>query len=148
MSSTHESRTDAGSLSLWPATALVVGHTIGVGVFLTPAETIGALASPALTLGLWIAGGALVFAGALTFGELAARRPESGGLYVYLREAWGERAAFLYGWQCLLVLDPGVTAGLATGLARYVVAVFPQAAAHERGIALASVWILAAAPMA
>jgi APA family basic amino acid/polyamine antiporter len=117
-------------------------------VFLTPAETIGALASPAWTLGLWLGAGALVFAGALTFGELAARRPESGGLYVFLREAWGERAAFLYGWQCVLVLDPGVTAGLASGLARYVVAVFPGAAAHERWIALAAVWILAAAPMA
>ncbi len=89
-----------------------------------------------------------MLAGALTFGELAARRPESGGLYVYLREAWGERAAFLYGWQCLLVLDPGVTAGLATGLARYVVAALPGTSGHERAIALAAVWVLAAAPMA
>ncbi len=117
-------------------------------MFLTPAETIGALASPALTLGLWLGGGALVLAGALTFGELATRRPESGGLYVYLREAWGERAAFLYGWQCLLILDPGVTAGLASGLARYVVAVFPEAAGRERWIAVAAVWVFAAAPMA
>ena len=124
-----------------------MGHTIGVGVFLTPAETIGALASPALTLGLWLGAGALVLAGALTFGELAARRPESGGLYVYLREAWGERAAFVYGWQCLLILDPGVTAGLASGLARYVVAAVPAAAGRERWIALAAVWILAAGPM-
>ena len=89
-----------------------------------------------------------MLAGALTFGELAARKPESGGLYVYLREAWGERAAFLYGWQCLLVLDPGVTAGLASGLSRYVVAAVPEAAGQERWIALAAVWIFAAAPMA
>ena len=54
----------------------------------------------------------------------------------------------MYGWQCLLILDPGVTAGLATGLARYVIAVFPEAAGRERWIALAAVWILSAAPMA
>jgi APA family basic amino acid/polyamine antiporter len=129
------------------AVALVVGHTIGVGVFLTPSETIGALASPALTLGLWLGGGALVLAGALTFGELAARHPESGGLYVFLREAWGERSAFVYGWQCLLVLDPGVTAALCAGLARYAAAAFPAAAGHERTVALAAVWILAVPPM-
>jgi basic amino acid/polyamine antiporter, APA family len=101
-----------------------------------------------LTFGLWLAGGALVLAGALTFGELAARRPESGGLYVYLREAWGERSAFLYGWQCLLVLDPGVTAALCAGLAQYASAIVPGTAGHERVVALASVWLLAAVPMA
>lgn len=74
-------------LGFWSATALVVGHTIGVGIFLTPGELIGALASPALTFGLWLACGALVLAGALTFGELASRYPQAGGLYVYLREA-------------------------------------------------------------
>ena len=97
---------------LWTAAALVVGHTIAVGIFLTPAQLIGALASPALTFGVWIFCGALVLAGAYTFGELASRYPRAGGPYVYLREAWGERSAFLYGWQCLLVMDPGVTAAL------------------------------------
>ena len=85
-------------LGLGSATALVVGHTIGVGIFLTPAEIIGGLASPALTLGLWAGCGALVLAGAFTFGELASRYPQAGGPYVYLREGWGERIAFLYGW--------------------------------------------------
>jgi APA family basic amino acid/polyamine antiporter len=83
----------------------------------------------------------------LTFGELGSRFPEAGGLYVYLREAWGGRVAFLYGWQCLLVMDPGVTAALAIGVAPYLVVLWPAAAGHERALALATVWILALADM-
>ncbi len=125
-----------------------MGHTIGVGIFLTPAELVAALASPALTLGLWLAGGLLVLAGALTFGELAARFPESGGLYVYLRETLGRRAAFLYGWQALLVMDPGIVAALAVGLAQYAAILWPVAAGREKAVALAAIWLLALANMA
>ena len=125
-----------------------MGHTIGVGIFLTPAELVAALASPALTLGLWLGGGILVLAGALTFGELAARFPESGGLYVYLRETLGRRAAFLYGWQALLVMDPGIVAALAMGLATYAAVLFPAAAGHDRAVALAVIWLLALANLA
>jgi APA family basic amino acid/polyamine antiporter len=124
-------------------TALVIGHTIGVGIFLTPASLIGSLPSPWLTLTLWAACGAVVLAGALTFGELASRYPQAGGPYIYLREGWGERVAFLYGWQALLVMDPGITAALATGSAQYLVALTPSAAAAERPIAIAIVWMLA-----
>lgn len=137
------SRSDSRPLGLWSATALVVGHTIGVGIFLTPAELIGALAAPGLTFAVWIACGALVLAGAFTFGELASRHPEAGGLYVYLRAAWGRRVAFLYGWQCLLVMDPGITATLALGLSQYLVVLWPRTAGAERWIALATVWTLA-----
>jgi APA family basic amino acid/polyamine antiporter len=137
----------AGQLGRWSATALVVGHTIAVGIFLTPAEIIGALASPVLTFALWIGCAAVVLAGAVTFGALAARYPEAGGLYVYLREAWGERVAFLYGWQSLLVMDPGVTAALAVGAAQYVVILWPAGAALERLLACGIIWILAAVTM-
>jgi len=75
---TAAARTATG-LRLWPATALVIGHTIAVGIFLTPAEIIGSLASPAVTIGLWTVCAALALAGALTFGELAARYPLAGG---------------------------------------------------------------------
>ena len=142
------SRTATPSLGLWSATALVVAHTIAVGIFLTPAELIGAVASPALTLALWGVCGALVLAGAFTFGELAARYPTAGGPYVYLREAWGERIAFLYGWQSLLVMDPGVTAALATGLTGYVVVLWPSTAAAGRWLAIGVIWTLAALSMA
>jgi len=138
----------ARELGLWSATALVVGHTIGVGIFLTPAELIGALASPGLTLAVWIVCAALMLGGAFTFGELASRYPAAGGLYIYLREAWGPRAGFLYGWQCLLVMDPGVTAALAIGLSPYLVVLWPAAAGHEGALALAIVWAFALVAMA
>lgn len=130
-------------IGLWSATALVVGHTIGVGIFLTPAELIGALASPALTLALWLGCGLLVLFGAFTFGELASRYPRAGGPYIYLREGWGAQLAFLYGWQSLLIMDPGVTAALATGLSEYLVLLWPSAAGSERWLAVAVIWLLA-----
>ena len=136
------------SLGLWSATALVFGHTIGVGIFLTPAELIGAVGSPALTLALWLGCGALVLAGAFSFGELASRFPETGGVYVFLRKAWGDRVAFLYGWQSLLVTDPGLTAALAAGLAQYLVVLLPGAAGAERWVALVTIWILTLANLA
>ena len=61
----------------------------------------------------------MAICGALCYGELAARYPQAGGGYVYLREAYGPRVAFLYGWKCLLIMDPGITAALATGFASY-----------------------------
>jgi APA family basic amino acid/polyamine antiporter len=90
----------------------------------------------------------LVLAGALTFGELASRYPRAGGTYVYLQEAWGPRTAFLYGWQSILIMDPGVTAALALGLAPYLVVLWPAAAGHQRWLALATVWVLALVNMA
>jgi APA family basic amino acid/polyamine antiporter len=141
-------RTDERGLGLGPATALVVGHTVAIGIFLTPAELIGSLGAPALTLGVWLAFGALVLAGALAFGELASRYPRAGGPYVYLREAWGSQVAFLYGWQCLLVMDPGVVAALAAGAAQYVAAAWPETAGYERWVAVASLWVLALVNMA
>ncbi len=134
-------------LGFWSAAALVVGHTIGVGIFLTPAGLINALPSPALTLALWAACGAIVLTGAWTFGELASRYPHAGGPYVYLREGWGARIAFLYGWQALLVMDPGITAALATGSAQYISALHSFAAGSERLIAIGIVWGLAALNM-
>ncbi len=113
------------SLGLTTAAGLVVGELIGVGIFLTPASMAKALGSFGLVLAVWLAMGGAALCGALCFGELAARFPQAGGLYVYLREAYGRRIAFLYGWQCLLVLDPGLTAALATGVAAYVVTLAP-----------------------
>ena len=135
-------------LGFWSATALVVGHTIGVGIFLTPAELIGALASPALIFGLWLVGGGLVLCGALTFGELASRHPQTGGLYVYLRENFGGRVAFLYGWLCFLIVDPGVLAALAVGASQYVVVLWPAISGPERWFAIGVVWVLALVNMA
>jgi APA family basic amino acid/polyamine antiporter len=78
------------------------------------------LGSPMWLLIVWLMMGAMALSGALCYGELAARFPEAGGGYVYLRQAYGPAAAFLYGWKCMLVMDPGITAALAVGLASYV----------------------------
>src|SRR5215208_5804952 len=101
------------------AAALVVGEVIAVGIFLTPAGMATALGSPMWLLIVWLAMGAMALCGALCYGELAARYPEAGGGYVYLREAYGPAVAFMYGWMAFLVMDPGLTAALAVGLATY-----------------------------
>jgi APA family basic amino acid/polyamine antiporter len=107
-------------LGLASVTALVIGEVIGVGIFLTPASMARSLGSPLWLLVVWLVMGAMALSGALCYGELAARFPEAGGGYVYLRRAYGPAVAFLYGWKCLLVMDPGITAALAVGLAGYV----------------------------
>ena len=78
------------------------------------------LGSPLWIFIVWVLMGAMALSGALCYGELAARYPEAGGGYVYLREAFGPAVAFLYGWKCLLVMDPGITAALAVGAASYI----------------------------
>ena len=97
----------------------MVGEVIAVGIFLTPAGMAKALGSPLWLLVVWLVMGAMALCGALCYGELAARFPEAGGGYVYLREAYGRPVAFLYGWMAFLVMDPGITAALAAGLAGY-----------------------------
>jgi basic amino acid/polyamine antiporter, APA family len=128
------------------ATGLVVGGTIGVGIFLTPAGMAKALGSPGLLFLVWGLLGTTALCGALCYGELAARFPEAGGGYVYLREVYGPRVAFLYGWKCLLVMDPGLTAALATGLGAYAVALVPGLPAKP--VALLAIVAVAAANLA
>ncbi|MEK6280990.1 MAG: amino acid permease [Acidobacteriota bacterium] len=106
-------------IGLRTATALVVGEVIAVGIFLTPAGMAKSLGSPFWLLVVWLSMGAMALCGALCYGELAARYPEAGGGYVYLREAYGRPIAFLYGWMALLVMDPGLSAALGVGLASY-----------------------------
>lgn len=90
-----------------------------MGIFLTPASMAKDLASPFWLLVVWSIMGALALCGALCYAELAARFPEAGGGYVYLREAYGPAVAFMYGWMAFLVMDPGLTAVLAVGVATY-----------------------------
>lgn len=112
-------------LGLRTAAALVVGEVIAVGIFLTPAGMTRSLGSPFWLLVVWLLMGAVALCGALCYGELAARYPEAGGGYVYLREGYGAPVAFLYGWMALLVLDPGLTAALAVGVASYAGYIVP-----------------------
>src|SRR6266849_4028783 len=129
-------------LGLASATAAVAGESIAVGIFLTPAGMAKSLGSPFWMLLVWVAVGALTLSGALCYGELVARFPRDGGVYVYLQETLGRRIAFLYGWMCLLVLDPGLTAVLAIGLASYAAYVFPIPVVAIKLIAIAVIWTL------
>jgi basic amino acid/polyamine antiporter, APA family len=129
-------------LGLGSATAAVAGESIAVGIFLTPAGMAKSLGSPFWLLVLWLVVGAMTLSGALCYGELAGRFPRSGGLYIYLQEIFGSRIAFLYGWMCLLVLDPGLSAALATGIAGYAAYIFHWSPLAIKFAAGAVIWAL------
>jgi basic amino acid/polyamine antiporter, APA family len=131
-------------LGLGSAAAAVAGEAIAVGIFLTPAGMAKALGSPFWLLVVWLAVGAMTLSGALCYGELAGRFPRAGGAYVYLREGFGPRTAFLYGWMSLLVLDPGLTAAFATGLAAYAAYIFHWSTLALKTAALVSIAAVAA----
>jgi APA family basic amino acid/polyamine antiporter len=121
-----------------------VGQVVGIGIFLTPAEMASGLGASGWVLTTWLVVGFMALTGALCYGELASRFPEPGGAYVYLHRAWGERAAFLYGWMCLLVIDPGVSAALAAGLAEYLGYLTPLSPLAHKALAVAAILVLAA----
>jgi basic amino acid/polyamine antiporter, APA family len=112
-------------LGLLAALSAVTGESIALGIFLTPATMAKSLGSPLLLGVVWGAMGLMTVCGALCYSELAVRFPEAGGTYVYLREAYGERMAFLYGWMCAAVLDPGLAAALAVGATSYIGTLVP-----------------------
>lgn len=130
-------------LGVVSATALVVGEVIGVGIFLTPAGMAKLLGSPFWMLVVWLLMGLMALSGALCYGELVARYPEAGGGYVYLREAYGPRVAFLYGWMALLVVDPGLTAALAIGFGSYAGYIFKLSPAGMKAVAASTIILLA-----
>jgi APA family basic amino acid/polyamine antiporter len=131
-------------IGLRTATALVVGEVIAVGIFLTPAGMAKSLGSPLWLLLVWLAMGAMALCGALCYGELSARFPEAGGGYVYLREAYGRPVAFLYGWMALLVMDPGLTAALAVGMASYAGYILSLSPLVIKAVAIGAILVLAA----
>jgi basic amino acid/polyamine antiporter, APA family len=133
----------ARELSVGAAASLVVGQVIAVGIFLTPGTIIRTVASPLGVLLIWAAMGAMAICGALCYGALAARSPRAGGGYVYLREAYGPGVAFLYGWKCLLIMDPGITAALATGFASYAAYVVPLDRTGSRLVAAGAIAVFA-----
>lgn len=133
----------ARQLGLGTAVAVIVGETIGVGIFLTPAGMARDLGAPFWLLLVWLIMALMALCGAWCYGELAARFPDAGGAYVYLREAFGERTAFLYGWMALLVMDPGVTAALGMGFSSYLGYVLPMPPLAAKAAAMAAILIVA-----
>ncbi len=113
-------------LGLWAAAAIVVGTVIGSGIFLVPKTMVNAVGSPELVFAVWIFGGLLSLAGALTYAELSAALPEAGGEYAYLREAYGPLWAFIYGWTQMWIGKSGSIATLATAFFYYLANFFPR----------------------
>jgi basic amino acid/polyamine antiporter, APA family len=108
----------ARDLKLSHAGAVVVGTIIGSGIFLVPKEMMLAVGSPRIVYLAWMVGGLLSFFGALTYAELGAMKPQAGGEYVYVRDAYGPLAGFLYGWSSFLIAKPASIATITTGLVR------------------------------
>ncbi len=109
----------ARRLGVFDATMIVMGGIVGSGIFANPREVAAELPIPAGILGAWAAGGVMALLGAFVYAELAARRPDVGGQYAYLRDAYHPAAAFLYGWALLLVVQSGGMAAVALIFARY-----------------------------
>lgn len=107
-------------LTLTGLTMIAIGACIGSGIFVTPASTMEAVGHHGWVLLIWAVGGLVTFLGAMTFSELGARYPKSGGVYIYLKEAYGDIFGFLYGWIILLIVNTGALAALATVFANYV----------------------------
>src|SRR5579862_9781319 len=106
-------------IGLGSGIAVVIGSTIGSGIFKSPSGIAVQLPGPLPMLAVWVLGGLFVLCGALTLGELGGAFPYSGGLYVYLREAYGRLAAFLFGWAQLVLLRPSAVGAVAIVFGQY-----------------------------
>ena len=132
----------ARRLGLFSATMLVVGGIIGSGIFLNPAVVARRTGTAALTLGVWGIGAVVALLGAAIFAELGRRRPQAGGGYAYLRDAFGPLPAFLYGWALLLVISSGAIAAVAMTFAGYASALVGAPPEAQRPLALGAVALL------
>jgi APA family basic amino acid/polyamine antiporter len=109
----------ARRIGLFDATMIVMGGIVGAGIFMNPSVVARTVGTPALILGVWVLGGLVALAGAFIYAELASLRPDVGGQYAYLREAYHPALAFVYGWCLLLVTQSGGMAAVAVTFARY-----------------------------
>jgi APA family basic amino acid/polyamine antiporter len=122
----------ARRLGLWSSVGLVIGITIGSGIFRTPAVIAERVPDPILMLSVWLLGGVISLCGALSVAELAASLPYTGGWYVYLREGWGRLAGFLFGWSELVLIRASASGAIATVFSEYALrALGYEPAAHE-----------------
>jgi APA family basic amino acid/polyamine antiporter len=136
-------------LGLWDVIAIVIGGVIGSGIFLVPKSIATVLPSPLLMLSVWVFGGLLSFFGALAFAELGAAMPEAGGMYVFLREAYGPLLSFLFGWTLFLIIDSGAIATLTVAFAsRYLPYFFKMSPLVIKAVSVAFIVFLAAVNIA
>jgi len=124
-------------LGLWSAIAVVVGITIGSGIFRTPAGVTNRLPGPLPVFGVWIAGGIVAMCGALTLAEVAAAFPDTGGIFVFIRKSWGRLPAFLFGWAELAIIRAAAVGAIATTFAEYLLRVL----GFDPGVAPYDSWV-------
>jgi APA family basic amino acid/polyamine antiporter len=131
-------------LGLWPTIGLVIGITIGSGIFRTPAVIAGRVPDPPLMLAVWLLGGLISICGALSVAELASAHPQTGGWYVFLREGWGRLAGFLFGWAELVLIRASAAGAIASVFSSYLLrsagydpSMHPQAADYLAAAAIA-----------
>lgn len=122
-------------LGLWSAVAVVVGSTIGSGIFRTPAGVTNRLPGPLPLAIVWVAGGLLALCGALTLAEVAGAFPDTGGIFVFIRKSWGRLPAFLFGWSELTIIRAASLGAIATTFSEYCLRVlgFTAASPHYVG---------------
>jgi APA family basic amino acid/polyamine antiporter len=130
-------------LGLTSAMMITVGSVIGSGIFLKPLDVAQSLPSPAWIYGVWLAIGVVCLFGALAYAELGAMLPEAGGMYAFLREAWGRLPAFLYGWCFMLVISSGAVAALAIAFANSLATFVPLGANQQIAAAIGMILVLA-----
>jgi basic amino acid/polyamine antiporter, APA family len=126
-------------ISFYTLTMIAIGSSIGSGIFKTPSEIAGYLPAEGWMLTVWIVGGIIALCGALTFAEISARYPQAGGFYVFLREAFGELPAFLYGWTMLVVVNTGSLAALSLVFVAYLNILVPISDVFQTIIAISTI---------
>src|SRR6266550_6051401 len=118
-------------IGVWTGVAILIGSTIGSGIFRSPASIADKLPGPLPLLAIWVTGGLFALCGALTLAEAAGAYPETGGVYVFIREAWGRLAAFLFGWSELIMIRAASLGAVSTTFSEY----FVRVTGHDPGMA-------------
>ena len=145
---TESAPTLVRGLSLLDAVLLLVGGVIGSSIFLTAKDIAGSLPHPVLFLLVWVLGGAISMCACFAFAEMGTMFPDAGGQYVYLREAYGDLPAFLYGWMMFSVGNGGSIAALAVGAAAYLGGIIPMVSQEHVVLTVAGVVLTRAHVMA
>jgi basic amino acid/polyamine antiporter, APA family len=124
-------------LGLWSAVAVLVGSTIGSGIFRSPAGVTDKLPGPLPLMSVWVAGGLFALCGALTLAELSGELPATGGMYVFIREGWGRLPAFLFGWAELVLIRAASLGAISTTFSEY----FLRVLGFDPSVAPYSDWV-------
>lgn len=134
----------AKELTLYGLIMVAIGSCIGSGIFVTPSQIAGLIPSSGLILLVWAIGGLIALTGALTFGELGALFPKAGGIYVFLKEAYGGWMGFLYGWAYLVIITSGSIAVLSLAFSHYLSFFIPMNATWKTITGIITISLLTA----